>query len=52
MRLLEAGALPGYDMTTEAAFGKLSFLLANVDDKKLIGKLMDISFRGEMTTTM
>jgi hypothetical protein len=36
-------------MTTEAAFGKLSFLLANVDDKKLIGKLMDISFRGEMT---
>jgi len=49
MRLLEAGALPGYDMTTEAAFGKLSFLLANVDDKKLIGKLMDISFRGEMT---
>ena len=49
MRLLESGALPGHDMTRECAYAKLAFLLGNVEDKKLIGKLMDISFRGEMT---
>ena len=48
-RLLEAGVLPGYDSTTPAAYAKLSFLLSNVKDRKLIGKLMDKSFRGEIT---
>lgn len=48
IRLLEAGILPGYDMTTPAAYAKLAFLLGNVEDKKLIGQLMDINFRGEM----
>lgn len=49
IRLLDAGVLSGHDMTTPAAYTKLSFLLSNVEDKKLIGQLMDISFRGEMT---
>lgn len=49
VRLLEAGVLPGYDMTTPCAFAKISFLLGNVKEKQLIGKLMDQSFRGELT---
>ena len=48
-RLLEAGILPGYDMTVPAAYAKLSFLLGNVKDKQLIGLLMDRVYRGEMT---
>ena len=49
VRLLEAGVLSGGDMTTSAAFAKLHFLLGNVKEKKLIGKLIEQSFRGEMT---
>lgn len=49
MRLLEAGVLSGGDMTTPTAYAKLCFLLSNVEDKKLIGKLVEQSFRGEMT---
>ena len=50
IRLVEAGVLPGYDMTTASAYAKLLFLLGNVEDKKLFGQLMDVNFRGEMTT--
>ena len=49
IRLLEAGVLSGYDMTTPAAYAKLAFLLGNVEEKKLLGQLMDINFRGEMS---
>jgi len=49
IRLLEAGVLSGYDMTTPAAYAKLAFLLGNVEEKKLIGQLMEINFRGEMS---
>ena len=48
IRLLEAGVLSGYDMTTPAAYAKLAFLLGNVEEKKHIGQLMDVIFRGEM----
>ena len=48
IRLLDAGCLDGGDMTTEAAYAKLVFLLSNIPDKKMIGKLVEISFRGEV----
>lgn len=48
-RFLEAGVLSGYDMTAAAAYTKLCFLLGNVKDKKLIGQLVEKTFRGEMT---
>jgi L-asparaginase len=48
IQFLEAGVLSGGDMTTEAAYAKLYFLLSNVEDKKIIGQLMEKSFRGEM----
>ena len=49
IRLIEAGVLSGHDMTTPAAYAKLAFLLGNVEEKKLLGQLMDINFRGEMS---
>jgi L-asparaginase len=48
IRLLDAGCLDGGDMTVEAAYAKLVFLLSNIPDKKMIGKLIEISFRGEL----
>jgi L-asparaginase len=48
-RLMEAGVLSGRDITTPAAFAKLCYLLGNVREKQLLGKLMEQSFRGEMT---
>ena len=50
IKLLEAGILSGGDMTPPAALAKLHFLLANVEDKKLISRLLEQSFRGEITT--
>lgn len=47
-RFIAAGILDGRDMTTEAAFAKLHYLLANVADQKMIGALMSQNLRGEM----
>lgn len=47
-RFIAAGILDGKDMTTEAAFAKLHYLMANVEDRKLIGQLMSQNLRGEM----
>lgn len=47
IRLINAGCLDAGNATTETAYIKLAFLLSNVHEKKLIGKLMEINFRGE-----
>jgi len=49
LQLVEAGAILGGDMTTPAAYAKLAFLLGNVNDKKIIGQLLEQNFRGELT---
>ena len=36
-------------MTTSSAYGKLSFLLSNVDDSNMLRELCLRNFRGEMT---
>ena len=47
--LIDAGVVSGEDMTTPAAFGKLYYLLSNVKEQEVIGKLIDNNFRGELT---
>jgi len=49
--LLQAGMLSGYDMTSPAAYAKLLFLLSNIQDRKIIGQLVEKSLRGEMSNT-
>ena len=49
LKLVDAGALLGGDITIPAAYAKLAFLLGNVTDKKLIGQLLEQNFRGEIT---
>ena len=47
IRLIEAGIICGRNMTIFAAYTKLHFLLSHIEDKKLIGKIIDKSLRGE-----
>lgn len=47
IRLIEAGIICGRNMTIFAAYTKLYFLLSNIEDKKIIGNIMDKSLRGE-----
>lgn len=47
--LKNIGVLSGHDMTTEATYAKLYFLLSNVDNKKIIIQLVEKMFRGEIS---
>jgi len=46
--LISAGVLCGGNMTTSAAFTKLHYLMGNVQDRKIIAKLLEKNFKGEL----
>ena len=49
-RLIDAGVIPGNDITSEAALTKLSYVLSKKDwDQNQKRRAMDTSIRGEMT---
>jgi len=47
--LLRAGAVPGYDLTSEAALSKLAVLLGQGLDPARVGELMQHNLAGELT---
>ena len=47
--LLRAGAVPGYDLTSEAALSKLAVLLGQGLDPATVGELMQRNLAGELT---
>lgn len=49
--LKRAGAVNGYDLTTEAAVAKLYYLFSTGSEKEQIKRLMEQNLRGEMTIT-
>lgn len=50
MLLKRAGVIPGYDLTSEAALAKLSYLLALPDlSVEEVTRQMELSLRGELT---
>lgn len=48
-KLVEAGIMLGHDMTTEAAYTKLAFLLAEGLDTKEVARKISENIRGELT---
>ncbi|MEG2038971.1 MAG: asparaginase [Oscillospiraceae bacterium] len=48
-KVLEKGAIQGYDMTTEAAITKLIWALGQTDDKEEIRKIFSTNLVGEIT---
>jgi L-asparaginase len=47
--LLRAGAVPGYDLTSEAALTKLAVLLGEGLDQRTVAELMQRNIAGELT---
>ena len=47
--MLRAGAVPGYDMTSEAALTKLSVLLGQGLDPATVAEMMQVDLAGELT---
>lgn len=47
--LMRAGAVPGSDMTTEAALSKLAVLLGQNSDRETVARLMQVDLAGELT---
>ena len=45
----QAGVISGHDMTTEAALGKLFFLMGQTNDNELVKRQLELDMRGELT---
>ena len=49
LQALRAGAIPGFDMTVEAAYAKLTWILAQTRNKNVIRRLFEKSIADEVT---